>query len=86
MVANDWLNPVGNDTGWATEAVPTPYPEPYQINPPVAGGTYGGDAPMGLLRQNSRCSRDTHYFECKHERFCSCKQTSRLPIEVDKDL
>lgn len=26
-----------------------------------------------------RCSRDQHYFDCKHERRCQCGLTERLP-------
>ena len=32
------------------------------------------------------CFRDVHYFECKHERFCYCKRTSRLPLTLDEGI
>lgn len=33
-----------------------------------------------------RCSRDAHFFECKHESKCECGQTERLPLELDEGL
>lgn len=39
--------------------------------------------PAGLY---SRCSRDAHFFECKHESKCECGQTERLPLQLDEGL
>ena len=54
---------------------------PYTPTPTTGytGGCYPSDGAPA-------CSRNTHYFECKHVKRCYCGMTARLPLEVDEGL
>lgn len=72
MVANAWIEDLGGEVAGYIQTN-----QDYYANGPCTTSPING---------SQRCSRDAHYFDCKHERFCQCKQTSRLPLELEKGL
>ena len=84
-----------DDTVFAAQAdQPTPvqYQEGYYARVAAAGPAptdYPGTVPIGTLNPTGRvyrCSRDQHYFDCKHEIRCQCGLTERLPLQVQEGL
>lgn len=60
----------------------------YYLNAPSTSGI-GGAVSISSDFYNApqtRCTRDTHYFACKHEEKCNCGRTERLPLEMDEGL
>jgi hypothetical protein len=79
---------------------PTPMPDnqAYYLNAPplrgyVEGGGYAQASTLGyggnpglFEPPAATCSRNTHYFICRHETKCNCGLTERLPIELEEGL
>lgn len=65
----------------ATTTAPIDYPAPTNYDRGAIAVSI--PTPTGRIY---RCSRDQHYFDCKHEIRCQCGLTERLPLQVQEGL